>query len=54
MYLEDIYTTSANLVGIPGINVPIDKNKDGLPIGMQLMSDQFNETTLLQAAKSFS
>ena len=48
MYLEDIYTTSANLAGIPGINIPVGKNKEGLPIGMQLMADQFNELQLLQ------
>ncbi len=51
MYLEDIYTTSANLVGIPGISIPIGKDKNGLPIGMQLMAKQFDESTLLQAAK---
>jgi aspartyl-tRNA(Asn)/glutamyl-tRNA(Gln) amidotransferase subunit A len=48
MYLGDIYTTSANLAGIPGINIPIAKNSEGLPIGMQLMANQFNELTLLQ------
>lgn len=53
MYLSDIYTTSANLAGIPGINIPIAKNKEGLPIGMQLMANQFNELKLLQLSKSF-
>lgn len=48
MYLEDIYTTSANLVGIPGISLPIGSNCEGLPIGMQLMTNQFQEETLLQ------
>ncbi|KAF0153629.1 MAG: glutamyl-tRNA(Gln) amidotransferase A subunit [Ignavibacteria bacterium] len=48
MYLEDIYTTSANLVGIPGISLPIGNNSEGLPIGMQLMANQFQEKTLLQ------
>ncbi|MEG8947043.1 Asp-tRNA(Asn)/Glu-tRNA(Gln) amidotransferase subunit GatA [Rosettibacter firmus] len=51
MYLSDIYTTSANLAGIPGINIPIAKNKDGLPIGMQLMANQFEELKLLQLTK---
>lgn len=50
MYLSDIYTTSANLAGIPGINIPIGKNKDGLPVGMQLMADQFKEINLLHLA----
>jgi len=53
MYLMDIYTTSANLVGVPGINIPIAKNSEGLPIGMQLMANQFDELKLLQIAKSF-
>jgi aspartyl-tRNA(Asn)/glutamyl-tRNA(Gln) amidotransferase subunit A len=48
MYLGDIYTTSANLAGIPGINIPIAKNSEGLPIGMQLMAEQFDELTLLR------
>lgn len=51
MYLMDIYTTSANLVGIPGINIPIGKNSEGLPIGMQLMAQQFDELSLLQLSK---
>ena len=48
MYLSDIYTTSANLAGIPGINIPIGKDSNGLPIGMQLLADQFNESALLK------
>lgn len=52
MYLSDIYTTSANLAGIPGINIPIGSDSDGLPIGVQLMANQFNESLMLQAAKA--
>lgn len=48
MYLEDIYTTSVNLAGLPGINIPIAKNSGGLPIGMQLIAKQFDELKLLQ------
>ena len=48
MYLSDIYTTSANLAGIPGINIPVAKSSEGLPIGLQLMSGQFEEEKLLQ------
>ncbi len=48
MYLNDIYTTSANLVGIPGINIPIGKNSEGLPIGLQLMANQFEEEKLIR------
>jgi len=48
MYLNDIYTTSANLAGIPGMNIPIGINSDNLPIGMQVMSNHFNEEILLR------
>ncbi len=48
MYLSDIYTTSANLAGIPGINIPAAKSSEGLPIGVQLLANQFNESTLLK------
>jgi aspartyl-tRNA(Asn)/glutamyl-tRNA(Gln) amidotransferase subunit A len=48
MYLNDIYTTSANLAGIPGINIPIGKDSNGLPIGTQLLANQFDELSLLQ------
>jgi aspartyl-tRNA(Asn)/glutamyl-tRNA(Gln) amidotransferase subunit A len=48
MYLSDIYTTSANLAGIPGISFPYTKDTNGLPIGLQLLSKQFDELSLLQ------
>ncbi|MGA8263046.1 MAG: Asp-tRNA(Asn)/Glu-tRNA(Gln) amidotransferase subunit GatA [Ignavibacteriaceae bacterium] len=48
MYLNDIYTTSANLAGIPGINIPIGKDTNGLPIGTQLLANQFDELSLMQ------
>ena len=51
MYLGDIYTTSANLAGIPGINIPIGNDNNGLPIGMQIMADQFNEDLLISFVK---
>ena len=47
MYLADIYTVFANLVGIPGISLPLFKNEAGMPFGIQLMSDQLNELSLL-------
>ncbi len=53
MYLEDIYTTSANLVGIPGISIPIGRDKQGLPIGMQIMANQFDENKLLTFCSDF-
>ncbi len=51
MYLGDIYTTSANLAGIPAISVPIANDSNGLPIGMQLMADQFEELKLMQLSQ---
>jgi len=48
MYLSDIYTTSANLAGIPGLNIPISRNSEELPIGVQLFAKQFDELRLLQ------
>lgn len=53
MYLSDIYTTSANLAGIPGINIPISKSKNGLPIGMQVLAKHFDEVKLLSFASKF-
>ncbi|WP_246481795.1 amidase family protein [Natronogracilivirga saccharolytica] len=52
MYLNDIYTISANLAGICGINVPAGLHSDdGLPIGVQFMADAFDEPGLLNAAR---
>jgi aspartyl-tRNA(Asn)/glutamyl-tRNA(Gln) amidotransferase subunit A len=48
MYLEDIYTTSVNLAGLPGINIPLIRNDGELPIGMQVITKQFDELKLLQ------
>ncbi|PKL83783.1 MAG: Asp-tRNA(Asn)/Glu-tRNA(Gln) amidotransferase GatCAB subunit A [Ignavibacteriae bacterium HGW-Ignavibacteriae-3] len=53
MYLEDIYTTSANLAGLPGINIPAGFDQKNLPIGMQLMSRQFDEERLLNFCRVF-
>ncbi|MBI4429456.1 MAG: Asp-tRNA(Asn)/Glu-tRNA(Gln) amidotransferase subunit GatA [Ignavibacteriales bacterium] len=50
MYLSDIYTTSANLAGIPGISIPCGSDSHGLPIGMQVLGKQFDEATVLKVA----
>lgn len=47
MYLEDIYTVQANLVGVPGISIPLGKKKSGMPFGIQLMAGRFEEARLL-------
>lgn len=51
MYLSDIYTTSANLAGVPGISVPVGTDAAGLPIGVQFIANQFNEEKLFNAAR---
>ncbi len=53
MYLSDIFTLSANLAGIPGLSVPAGFSPGGLPIGLQLMGNYFEEKTLLNAAYFF-
>lgn len=53
MYLSDIYTISVNLAGLPGISVPCGRDKNGLPIGVQLIADCFNEKKLIQTAYSY-
>ena len=50
MFLADIYTVYANLVGIPAISIPLFKHSNGMPFGLQVMSASFNETALLQFA----
>jgi aspartyl-tRNA(Asn)/glutamyl-tRNA(Gln) amidotransferase subunit A len=52
MYLQDIYTISLNLAGLPGMSLPVGF-VDGLPVGMQLIGNYFDEATLLGAAHSY-
>jgi aspartyl-tRNA(Asn)/glutamyl-tRNA(Gln) amidotransferase subunit A len=53
MYMEDIFTISANLAGVPGINVNCGFTKSGLPIGLQIIGKPFDEQTILKAAHAF-
>ena len=53
MYLGDIYTISANLSGVPAISLPCGFDSKGLPIGLQLMANKFDEKTLLKGAFSY-
>lgn len=53
MYLGDIYTIAVNLAGLPGISVPCGQDSKGLPIGMQLIGDCFQEKKLLRAAYTY-
>jgi aspartyl-tRNA(Asn)/glutamyl-tRNA(Gln) amidotransferase subunit A len=52
MYLSDVFTIATNLAGIPGISVPCGFSKGGLPIGVQLMADSFEDEKLLRVAYS--
>ncbi|MFC1526501.1 Asp-tRNA(Asn)/Glu-tRNA(Gln) amidotransferase subunit GatA [Candidatus Latescibacterota bacterium] len=52
MYLNDIYTVSVNLAGIPGISVPVATSSEGLPIGAQLLAPPLGEEVLLRAARA--
>ena len=53
MYLGDIYTISANLAGLPGISLPCGTDSRGLPIGLQLIGNCFEEKKLFRAAYGF-
>lgn len=53
MYLSDIYTISLNLAGLPGISVPCGKDSKGLPIGLQLIGNCFEEKKLIQTAYTY-
>jgi aspartyl-tRNA(Asn)/glutamyl-tRNA(Gln) amidotransferase subunit A len=48
MYLADIYTVMANLAGIPAISLPLFWHSNGMPFGLQVLADRFNELSLLQ------
>lgn len=53
MYLSDIFTIPANLAGIPAISLPCGFTGDGLPIGLQLLSNSFQEEKLIQVAAAY-
>ncbi len=53
MYLSDVLTISCNLAGIPGISIPCGFSKAGLPIGLQMLGNHFDEATILRAAHAY-
>ena len=53
MYLGDIYTAAVNLAGIPALSMPCGFDRNGLPIGAQLIAPHFGEGTALNAAHHF-
>lgn len=54
MFLGDLYTVYANLAGIPAISIPLGKHSNGMPFGVQLMTDRFKEATLLSASHALT
>jgi len=53
MYLSDIYTVTGDLAGIPCMSVPGGKTPDGLPVGVQIIANHFNETAMFRVADAF-
>ena len=53
MYMADILTVPINIAGVPAISIPCGKDKDGLPIGMQLIGKHFDEETIIRAAYTY-
>ena len=53
MYLQDIYTIAVNLAGLPGLSLPCGSGANGLPVGLQLIGNYFDEARLLRAAHGF-
>jgi len=52
MYKSDMYTLGVNLAGLPGISLPVAKNSESMPIGLQLIAKAFDEKTLFNGAAS--
>jgi aspartyl-tRNA(Asn)/glutamyl-tRNA(Gln) amidotransferase subunit A len=52
MYLSDLYTISVNLAGLPALSLPVMKNSEGLPVGLQLIANAYEEQTLFDGALS--
>jgi aspartyl-tRNA(Asn)/glutamyl-tRNA(Gln) amidotransferase subunit A len=53
MYLADLFSVQANVAGIPGISLPCGVDDKGLPIGVQVLADDFKELELFQFSKLF-
>ena len=53
MYLSDIYTVTGDLAGVPCMSVPAGKTPEGLPVGLQIIANHFNETAMFRVADAF-
>ena len=52
MYLNDIFTVTVNMAGLPGISVPAGLSSEGTPLGLQLIGKPFDEATLFRAGQA--
>ena len=52
MYLNDVFTVPASLAGLPGISIPFGKDKNNLPLGIQILGKHFDEQQILNGALS--
>ena len=52
MYLNDVFTVTVNLAGLPGLSVPAGLSKDGLPLGLQIIGRAFDEATVLRCGRA--
>ncbi len=53
MYLSDIFTTPASLVGLPAVAIPSGFDEQGLPLSLQVMGKPFGEATVFRACRAF-
>jgi aspartyl-tRNA(Asn)/glutamyl-tRNA(Gln) amidotransferase subunit A len=53
MYLADIYTVTGDLAGIPCMSVPCGATAEGLPVGLQILTNHFNETGMFRLAAAY-
>jgi aspartyl-tRNA(Asn)/glutamyl-tRNA(Gln) amidotransferase subunit A len=53
MYLEDVFTVTVNLAGLPGVSVPCGFSDEGLPVGLQLIAPALAEEMLLRVGDAF-
>jgi len=53
MYLSDIYTITGSLAGIPCMSVPCGLTSEGLPVGLQILTKHFDETTMFRIADAY-
>ena len=53
MYLADIFTISTNLAGLPGMSIPCGFGNNGMPVGLQIIGNYFEEARMLNVAHQY-